>query len=76
MALTGQVSCAKCFWVLMKAVFNRVTDAIKEGSTIKYISSYVDRVFRSIERQARLYIWKITVKRRQGKGVRIRHVNF
>ncbi|MBT2719044.1 hypothetical protein [Bacillus sp. ISL-57] len=37
---------------IMKAVFNRVQDAIKEGSTITYISSYVDRVFRSMERQA------------------------
>lgn len=37
---------------IMKAVFNRVTDAIKEGSTITYLSSYVDRVFRSLERQA------------------------
>jgi hypothetical protein len=37
---------------IMKAVFNRVTDAIKEGSTITYLSSYVDRVFRSMERQA------------------------
>ncbi|MDR4928917.1 hypothetical protein [Peribacillus simplex] len=27
-------------------------DAIKEGSTITYISSYVDKVFRSMERQA------------------------
>ena len=37
---------------IMKAVFNRVQDAIKEGSTITYLSSYVDRVFRSLERQA------------------------
>ncbi len=37
---------------IMKAVFNRVQDAIKEGSTITYLSSYVDRVFRSMERQA------------------------
>ena len=37
---------------IMKADFNRVQDAIKEGSTITYISSYVDRVFRSMERQA------------------------
>ncbi|TKH02734.1 hypothetical protein FC682_20935 [Peribacillus simplex] len=37
---------------IMKAVFNRVQDAIKEGSTITYISSYVDRVFRSMESQA------------------------
>ena len=36
----------------MKAIYNRVMDAIKEGSTITYISSYVDRVFRSLERQA------------------------
>ena len=36
----------------MKAVYNRVTDAIKEGSTITYISSYVDKVIRSMERQA------------------------
>ncbi|MFE4430986.1 hypothetical protein ACFRH9_29140 [Peribacillus butanolivorans] len=37
---------------IIKAVFNRVQDAIKEGSTITYISSYVDRVFRSMESQA------------------------
>ncbi|KOR76534.1 hypothetical protein AM232_26145 [Bacillus sp. FJAT-21352] len=36
----------------MKAVFNRIQDAIKEGSTITYISSYVDRVFRSLEQKA------------------------
>ncbi|MCK2006160.1 hypothetical protein MZM54_33150 [[Brevibacterium] frigoritolerans] len=37
---------------IMKAVFNRVQDAIKEGSTITYLSSYVDRVFRSLEQKA------------------------
>jgi hypothetical protein len=37
---------------IMKAIFNRVNDAIKEGSTIEYLSSYVDRVFRSLENQA------------------------
>jgi hypothetical protein len=35
----------------MKAVFNRVQDAIKDGSTITYLSSYVDRVFEPMERQ-------------------------
>jgi hypothetical protein len=37
---------------IMKAVYNRVQDAIKEGSTITYISSYIDRVFRSLEQKA------------------------
>jgi hypothetical protein len=37
---------------IMKSVFNRVQDAIKNGSTITYLSSSVDRVFRSMERQA------------------------
>lgn len=36
----------------MKAVYNRVKDPIKEGSTITYISSFVDRVFRSLEQKA------------------------
>ncbi|PJN91478.1 hypothetical protein [Bacillus sp. mrc49] len=33
-------------------VFNRVNDAIKKGTTVKYISSYVDRVFRDLETKA------------------------
>lgn len=33
-------------------VANRVKDAIKKGVTIKCLSSYVDKIFRSIERQA------------------------
>lgn len=37
---------------IVQYVANRVNDAIKKGSTIKYISSYVDRAFRSLERQA------------------------
>ncbi|SFD03496.1 hypothetical protein SAMN05443252_1179 [Bacillus sp. OV322] len=37
---------------ISQAILNRVNDAIKEGTTIKYISSYIDRVFRSIENQA------------------------
>jgi hypothetical protein len=37
---------------IMKAVFNRVNDAVKDGTTIKYLSSYVDRIFRSLEKQA------------------------
>jgi transcriptional regulator len=37
---------------IFQYVFNRVNDAVKEGSTIKYISSYVDKVFRSLEQQA------------------------
>jgi len=36
----------------MNAVFSRVQDAIKNGSTITYLSSSVDRVFRSMELQA------------------------
>lgn len=31
---------------------NRVNDAIKKGTTIKYLSSYIDRAFRSLEKQA------------------------
>jgi hypothetical protein len=56
----------------MKAVFNRVQDAIKEGSTITYLSSYVDRVFRSMERQA------LHMENNRQKALRkkMKHVNF
>jgi hypothetical protein len=42
------------YWQIMEAVFNRVNDAVKDGTTIKYLSSYsyVDRIFRSLEKQA------------------------
>ncbi|MGE8082138.1 DeoR family transcriptional regulator [Peribacillus loiseleuriae] len=39
---------------IMKAVYNRVNDAIKDGTTIQYISSYVNKVFKSLEQQALL----------------------
>ena len=37
---------------VIQAVYNRVNDAIKDGTTIKFLSSYVDRIFRSLEKQA------------------------
>ncbi|MBA9029398.1 HTH domain-containing protein [Peribacillus huizhouensis] len=37
---------------IMQAIYNRVNDAIKDGTTIKFLSSYVDRIFRSLEKQA------------------------
>ncbi|WP_454216397.1 hypothetical protein, partial [Peribacillus sp. JNUCC 23] len=39
---------------IVQYVVNRVNDAMKDGSTIKFVSSYVDRVFRSLEQQALL----------------------
>jgi predicted AAA+ superfamily ATPase len=37
---------------VIQYVTNRVEDAIEKGTTIKFLSSYVDKVFRSIEKQA------------------------
>ena len=37
---------------IMKYIYNRVMDSTKEGSTISYLSSFVDKVFRTEERKA------------------------
>ena len=37
---------------IVQYLSNRINDAIKDGSTIKYMSSYVDRMVRSLETQA------------------------
>lgn len=37
---------------IVRYVSNRINDVIKQGTTVKYLSSYVDRIVRSLEQQA------------------------
>lgn len=37
---------------IIQYIHNRVHDSIKQGTKIEYLSSYIDRIFRSLERKA------------------------
>jgi hypothetical protein len=49
---------------IIQYVTNRVNDSIKQGTKIESLSSYIDRVVRSLERKA-IYAEKIRVMKLQ-----------